>query len=381
MSTKKKLLILTDWYLPGFKAGGPIQSCRNLAEALGNDYDVFIYTGDRDLGDEQPYADIETNRWISVGKASVYYASPDNQSASNLESLLETIRPDILLLNSLFSPRFTLLPLWLLYKNRVSARVVLCPRGMLQAGALKYKALKKKLFLNLFKFSGLPQRIRFLATDPQELNDIRHHFPAASVTLAENFPNISSFTPRSISKQAGGLKLVYLARISPIKNLIFVLELLNRFPVSGTIKFTIAGKVEDESYWKRCTSLIQTLPPNITVEIAGAVEHEKLLDWLQDHHLFILPTFGENFGHGIFEAFLAGKPVIISDKTPWRALQSKGLGWDIPLDRPEAFIEAIREMLAMDQAAYDRLSARCHEFAIEYRNNNETRRKYLELFG
>ena len=382
MLTKKKLFILTDWYLPGFKAGGPIQSCRNLAEALGKDYEVFIFTGDRDLGDDQPYSGIPFNRWIPVGSASVFYADTTSQSAAGLLKQLQQIRPDIILLNSLFSPRFTLQPLWLLWRNKINARVVLCPRGMLQAGALKYKRLKKDLFLKLLVFSGLPRRIHFLATDPQEFQDIKNHFPAASsVTLAENFPNISDFTTRPVEKQAGKLKLVYLARISPIKNLLFVLELLNRFPLPGTIEFTIAGKVEDEGYWKRCTALMDSIPANITVQIAGAVAHEKLLDWLQPYHLFILPTFGENFGHGIFEAFLAGKPVIISDKTPWRSLQSKGLGWDIPLDRPEAFIDAIRVMLEMDQAGYDHLSARCHQFAIEYRNNHETRRKYLELFG
>ena len=78
---------------------------------------------------------------------------------------------------------------------------------------------------------------------------------------------------------------------------------------------------------------------------------------------------------------LAGKPVILSDQTPWRNLQAKGLGWDIPLDQPETFIEAILQAINLDQPGYDQLSAACHQFALDYRNNNETRNKYIELYG
>ena len=46
----------------------------------------------------------------------------------------------------------------------------------------------------------------------------------------------------------------------------------------------------------------------------------------------ILPTLGENFGHVIVEAWTAGCPVLVSDRTPWRQLASHGVGWDVALD-------------------------------------------------
>jgi glycosyltransferase involved in cell wall biosynthesis len=199
--------------------------------------------------------------------------------------------------------------------------------------------------------------------------------------MAENFPNFSVPKLRPIVKNPGQLELLYLARISPIKNLLFILELLVKLSGKGQIRFTIAGKVEDDRYWQKCAELISQLPENISVLIHGTVDHADVLDFLQSFHLYILPTFGENFGHGIFEAFLAGKPVMISDQTPWRGLKAKGLGWDIPLDQPEAFIEAIVQALSLGQSEYDQLSAACHQFALDYRNNNETRNKYIGLFG
>ena len=42
MSAKKTILILCDWFLPGYLAGGPIQSIATLTQQLGNDIDFKI---------------------------------------------------------------------------------------------------------------------------------------------------------------------------------------------------------------------------------------------------------------------------------------------------------------------------------------------------
>jgi glycosyltransferase involved in cell wall biosynthesis len=50
-----------------------------------------------------------------------------------------------------------------------------------------------------------------------------------------------------------------------------------------------------------------------------------------------LPSLGENFGHVIVEALSAGCPILISDRTPWRGLAERGVGWDLPLEDPAGF--------------------------------------------
>ena len=44
MEKKLKVLILCDWYEPGYKAGGPIQSITNLIIALENKYTFKVVT-------------------------------------------------------------------------------------------------------------------------------------------------------------------------------------------------------------------------------------------------------------------------------------------------------------------------------------------------
>ena len=154
---KKSILLLTDWYEPGYKAGGPIQSCRNFAMAMSSDYSIWILTSDRDLGDAQPYENIKTDTWINGSEGpKVYYASPGRLGLKKMREIVEDIQPDYIYLNSMYSLNFTLLPLWLLFRKKIRAQFVISPRGMLQEGALKFKSLKKKIFLKVFiKIRGL----------------------------------------------------------------------------------------------------------------------------------------------------------------------------------------------------------------------------------
>ena len=42
MSSRKKILVAIDWYLPGYKAGGPIRSCASIINCLKDDFDFAV---------------------------------------------------------------------------------------------------------------------------------------------------------------------------------------------------------------------------------------------------------------------------------------------------------------------------------------------------
>ena len=42
MEKMKKILILTAYYYPGFRSGGPQQSIMNMVEIFGNKCDFYI---------------------------------------------------------------------------------------------------------------------------------------------------------------------------------------------------------------------------------------------------------------------------------------------------------------------------------------------------
>ncbi len=107
------VLAAVEYYLPGFKGGGPVRSLSNLVERLGADFRFKIVTRDRDVGDNTPYPDIISDAWQRVGQAEVFYGSSGRFSLAGWRELLASTEYDVLYLNSFFSPRFTLEPLLL----------------------------------------------------------------------------------------------------------------------------------------------------------------------------------------------------------------------------------------------------------------------------
>ncbi len=381
MSPKPKLLVMVEWFSPGYRAGGPIQSCVNLCAALQDRLDIYVLTTDTDHGETSPYPGIETGCWVTHAslQVQVYYARRQQLRAAEIRSVILALQPDLIYLNLLFSPLFTLYPVWLLWRRRLQARVFICPRGTLYDSALAVKPWKKKPVLFLLRRMGISRLLHFHATNEREKAAILHYFPGAAITVADNLPAVpgDDFVP--VLKSPGRLRCIFIARIVPIKNLLYLLEALRE--VEASVLLTIVGPAEDSDYWSRCQALIARLPQQIRVEYAGPKPAAELPALLWQHHLFILPTRGENFGHAVLEALMAGRPVLISDQTPWLQLQAQQAGWDLPLSNPAAFTRVIGEVAAMDQAAFDAWAKGAWQYARRFTRENPQRQRYLEMFS
>src|SRR5689334_11798470 len=131
--TKKKILLLVDWFTPGYKAGGPIQSSVNVAFALKDHYDMWVCTTDTDHGETIPYENIPADEWTTEldPDIKVYYAKKATISKTKIKTIIEESDADYIYLNHLFSPLFVVYPLWLQYTGKIRGKVVLCPRGAL----------------------------------------------------------------------------------------------------------------------------------------------------------------------------------------------------------------------------------------------------------
>ena len=141
--------------------------------------------------------------------------------------------------------------------------------------------------------------------------------------------------------------------------------------VKGELTLSIYGPEKDAEYLEKCQRLAAGLPSRVRVDFLGPVSPIAMTEKLAPHHFSILPTMGENFGHSIFEGLLAGKPVIISDRTPWKHLKEKEIGWDCSLEKPEAFVQALQAAVDMDQQIYDHWSHSAWQFAADYKSQPE----------
>jgi glycosyltransferase involved in cell wall biosynthesis len=378
--SRGRILILVDWFAPGYKAGGPIQSCVNLALALKDDFEIFVLTTDTDHGDKQPYDGIVSDQWINFKDTSikVFYARKSSLNASLIKREIQNLKVDFVYLNHLFSPLFVLYPAWLKFKGSFAAKMIVCPRGALYDSALAVKNYKKKPVIALMQWLNFKKWVTFHATNEREKIAIDKFFPGSSVIIADNLPNLNQERFSTTSKSQGQLSCIFIARIVAIKNLLFLLKILKE--VNAKIQLTVVGPVEDEAYWKQCEDEIAKMPSQVSIKYMGPKRNDELAALIQQHHIFVLPTAGENFGHSIFEALLAGRPVLISDQTPWLKLEEKMAGWDLSLNRPETFKKAIEDAAGWDQHCFDQWSHAAWNYASRFIQDPERKSSYLRLF-
>jgi len=363
----REILVFADYYLPGFKAGGPIRCLANIVDRLGDDFEFKIVTRDRDYGDMEPYTAIHPNLWQTKGKATLLYLSPDRVRAGCLRRVIEESGAAVVYLNSFFSPRFTIQVLLMRWAGMLPRiQFVVAPRGEFSPNALQFKRAKKLLYLVLARALRLYEGVLWQASNQTEEMDIQRWFGAKARTAV--VPDISASTVIGTTnvtrqrKRRGRAKLVFASRISRIKNVDGALKLLSR--MSGRIDFDIYGPIEDRAYWDKCAALIAALPSNVTVTYRGAIQNDDVASALCESHFLFLPTLSESYGHAIVEAMLAGCPVLISDQTPWRRLQEKRVGWDIPLTAPELFERALQTCIDMDDATYQLWSSSARTYGM-----------------
>lgn len=376
----KKLLIFVDWFLPGYKAGGQIQSCANLAFALKDEMEIYVVTTDRDLGDQQSYNSVIIDAWTTLSNnLNVLYLSPKKRGFKSIQSIIQSVGPHCVYLNSMFSFNFTLLPIEVCRYNNLKTKIILAPRGMLHKGALQYKNLKKTIFFHAFKVRGFQKKIVFHATDITEKNDIENIFgKKCNIEYVHDFPSSKQDALEIIEKKSGSLKGVFVSRISPKKNLLFILLLLKK--IKASVSLSIVGPVEEMEYWNQCLTLMASLPSNISTEYLGAIPNHELPSIYRQNHLFILPTHGENFGHVIFESLLNGRPVLISEHTPWKNVEALKIGWELPLSEKQLFLNKIEDAANWDQDQFNKYCTASWQFAHNYNKDSSLKKQYLELF-
>jgi glycosyltransferase involved in cell wall biosynthesis len=368
-----KILIFTDWFAPAYKAGGPVRSVVNMVNMLKHEHEVFVFTKDRDLNDKKPFRDIDQDEWVDKDGFSIYYYSPGKMTLDRVRRVIGEIAPDRIYLNSMFSNM--ILPMMVAGK---SGKVILCTRGMLRQSALSVKWFKKFIYLNFLKIWGMDKCLTFHATSKLEAKDIRRVFPrASSILVAPNLPEPVLKVLPAMKKSAGSLRMVFVGRMHPIKNLLFLLEALQR--VDGDVHFDIIATREDADYWKKCKKLIYKMQTRFHIVTYADLKHEKVRIILEQAQLFVLPTQGENFGHAIFEALAVGCPVLISDQTPWRKMDEKKAGMDLVLSRTK-FTQGMQYFMNMDDVTWQEYRKGALAVAAEYEENMNSHNAYRDLF-
>lgn len=326
MSDRTTVAVLAPYYPPAFRGGGPVRSISALVDSASHGYDAFVLTADSDMGASAPLP-VPRNVWTRQQGSHIYYASLASTLAYVRGLLaLRRRRPTLLHLNSFMNPRLSVVPI-LLWRLRFwgSAKLLLSPRGEFGDGALARRALKKRIYIFLFRVLGISRSVAWHSTAPHETIDIRRIWGDSALIIERSNDTLLPRTAVDPVPVNGSLRAVFLGRIVEHKGLHIALRALSGVKVP--VDLSVYGSPEDPAYFRRCEEIARELPLHISVTFHGPIDPGAVIPMLAEHELLLMPTAGENFGHVIAEALSASCAVAVTPYTPWTETLAQGGGF------------------------------------------------------
>ena len=171
-------------------------------------------------------------------------------------------------------------------------KLIITPSGSFDPVRLAYHAWKKRLAAPIDRWC-LRRAALVQATSEKEADWIRAFEPRVKrVVVIPPGQDVVACAPKG---ETGKKRLLYLGRRHPLKGLDLLEEAAKGLPIELDIQSSVYGE-EKEAHFAACDALC-------------------------------LPSLSENFGLVVAEALARGKPVIVTDATPWEGVEAHRCGW------------------------------------------------------
>jgi glycosyltransferase involved in cell wall biosynthesis len=372
-----KILIVIGGFFPAENYGGPVISIDNLCTSLGGEIDSYILTVNHDLKSSKVFDNISPG-WNIRNNAKVIYLDETEINYNYLKKIVQDIKPDLIYLNSFFLAKFT--TPFLKIAKVLKLPILVAPRGEFCENSFNKKH-KKIPYTALMRLMYIRDNVYFHATTEDEVERFIYYLGADKnhIFNIKNIPMVTKNLTPILPNKKKLLKIVFLARIHRSKNLLYALKILSN--IKFNVEFNIYGNIEDANYWDQCKKLIKILPNNIKVEYNGVAKRNEISNIFNTHHVFLFPTFSENFGHSIAESLISGCPVIISNNTPWTWVQKEKISYALSLDNEIAFIDALNNIYSLSDNEYSNMRENCIVKTNKYLDVNNVVNQYKECFS
>ncbi|MEG3639413.1 glycosyltransferase family 4 protein [Magnetococcus sp. PR-3] len=170
---------------------------------------------------------------------------------------------------------------------------------------------------------------RAFVTTPQmaQLLTNRYGLSSEQIRIQPNYVDCTQFTPTTEVRKPGPLRLLFVGRLHPEKNL---LNLLQAMVGLNDLHLDLIGQGDQQAELEQFIEHHQ-----LSVTLHGRVAHNDLVLFHHNSDLFVLPSLQEGHPKALLEAMACGSPILTTDAPGNRDVVQHGhTGWISATDAP-----------------------------------------------
>lgn len=365
-----RILYSVHAYKPAYRVGGPIMSVSAKAEHLvrkGHRVTVFTTNSNQDED-----LDVPLNQPVDVEGVEVWYFQRRDDWQQRLP-LMSYVSKSI---GFLYTPEMaaaldrivptvdlvhTHMPfVYPTYAAAKAARRFDKPlfyhqRGVFDPERLKFRSLKKRLYINLIERPIMQQAAALVALTEAELASFRalgvqtpcHVIPnGIDPTQYRQQPSAEIVKRWPIDPEAQ--VILFLGRLHPLKGADKLLEAFGRIQSQFPRALLVLAGPDEWGLEARFRQTVQQAGLAGRVVFTGMVSGEAKLDLLARADLFCLPSAAEGFSMAVLEALASRTAVLLSPGCHFPVVEQAGAG-RIADTEPESLACALSDLLAQPQ--------------------------------
>ena len=210
---------------------------------------------------------------------------------------------------------------------------------------------------------------------PSILKSIKnnHIMPLQNGVNCERIDDFLNQKKEEIIEDTRTVKFIYVARLIPLKNHRFLIDVLDRLPNDLDIKFIFVG-LEDDNKAIRNYAIEKGIVEKI--EFTGLIPREKVYDRLRQSDVYISSSTLEGLPISVLEGMYCGLPSIISDIPQHREVaEGCNTVTVLPFDE-ELWSKEIIKYATMSRAQRMQMGESCKRHAYEKFSLKKMHEKY-----
>ena len=333
-----RVCLVASSFYPATFYGGPISATWDLSREMAKkEIDVYVSTTNAN-GHSRLQVDI--NRFTQKREnlfVKYYHEEIINSFSSSFifGIWFDIKKADVVYIQYLF--HYTVL-FSLLFSLIQCKKIVISPRGSFSSFTLSNRfPLMKLIWLRLF-IKPFSRFINWQVSSSLEEEDVKRELRNASVEIINDGVDFRSFQDslrfekkqlleKYVNRSFDNISDIFfsMGRLHPIKRFDVLIDAFSLFvKEDNNAKLIIAGG--DDGIAEDLQQQIINLRLQDSVFLIGAVAFEDKKILLNNCDYFALASDFESFGIVILEALSCGKPIVLSNKTPWRDLELNKCG-------------------------------------------------------